>query len=178
MHSTVNNSPRGLLSRLAMAGGTVVLLGLGACQTTVAPDGTITTIATGTPVVVTTVPDRTLVLTVNFQFDSAYLTPDAAVLLSNVAGAMTDQSMAGTHYDINGHTDIIGGEDYNLKLSIARAEDVRTILESGLAKAGRSDVKFEVHGFGADQNLAPFENKYPEERFYNRTVIIDIVLAK
>jgi len=79
---------------------------------------------------------------------------------------------------IHGHTDIIGGEDYNLKLSIARAEDVRTILESGLAKAGRSDVKFEVHGFGADQNLAPFENKYPEERFYNRTVIIDIVLAK
>ena len=79
---------------------------------------------------------------------------------------------------IHGHTDIIGGEDYNLKLSIARAEDVRTILESGLAKAGRSDVKFEVHGFGADQNLAPFENKYPEERFYNRTVIIDIVPAK
>jgi len=79
---------------------------------------------------------------------------------------------------IHGHTDIIGGEDYNLKLSIARAEDVRTILESGLAKAGRSDVKFEVHGFGADQTLAPFENKYPEERFYNRTVIIDIVPAK
>ncbi len=79
---------------------------------------------------------------------------------------------------IHGHTDIIGGEDYNLKLSIGRAEDVRTILESGLAKAGRSDVKFEVHGFGADQTLAPFENKYPEERFYNRTVIIDIVPVK
>ena len=79
---------------------------------------------------------------------------------------------------IHGHTDIIGGEDYNLKLSIARAEDVKTILESGLAKAGRSDVKFEVHGFGKDQSLAPFENKYPEERFYNRTVIIDIIPAK
>ena len=79
---------------------------------------------------------------------------------------------------IHGHTDVIGGEDINLKLSIARANDVKVILENGLAKAGRNDVKFEVHGFGEDQNLAPFENRYPEERFYNRTVIIDIIPAK
>ena len=79
---------------------------------------------------------------------------------------------------IHGHTDIIGGEDYNLELSIARANDAKIILENGLSKAGRSDVKFEVHGFGEDQNLAPFDNKYPEERFYNRTVIIDIIPAK
>jgi outer membrane protein OmpA-like peptidoglycan-associated protein len=76
---------------------------------------------------------------------------------------------------IHGHTDIIGGEDNNLKLSLARANDVREILEKGLSKAGRTDVKFEIHGFGEDQNLAPFNNKYPEERFYNRTVIIDII---
>lgn len=79
---------------------------------------------------------------------------------------------------IHGHTDIIGGEENNLKLSEARANDVKVILENGLAKAGRSDVKFEVHGFGEDQNLAPFENRYPEERFYNRTVIIDIIPEK
>ncbi|MBA4411445.1 MAG: flagellar motor protein MotB [Odoribacter sp.] len=79
---------------------------------------------------------------------------------------------------IHGHTDIIGGEDNNLKLSLARANDVRGILENGLAKAGRTDVKFEVHGFGEDQSLAPFENKFPEERFYNRTVIIDIIPKK
>jgi len=79
---------------------------------------------------------------------------------------------------IHGHTDIIGGEAHNLKLSLARANDVKGILENGLAKAGRTDVKFEVHGFGEDQNLAPFNNKYPEERFYNRTVIIDIVPKK
>jgi outer membrane protein OmpA-like peptidoglycan-associated protein len=79
---------------------------------------------------------------------------------------------------IHGHTDIIGGEDINLKLSSARANDVKVILENGLAKVGRTDVKFEVHGFGEDQNLAPFENRYPEERFYNRTVIIDIIPAE
>ncbi len=79
---------------------------------------------------------------------------------------------------IHGHTDVIGGEDSNLKLSIARAEDVRDIIEGGLTVGGRTDVKFEVHGFGEDQSLAPFENKFPEERFYNRTVIIDIIPAR
>lgn len=38
-----------------------------------------------------------------------------------------------------------------------------------------NDVKFEVYGFGGDQKVNPFENKFPEERFYNRTVIIDII---
>lgn len=75
---------------------------------------------------------------------------------------------------IKGHTDIIGDSDYNLKLSQARANDVRTILETALAKSGRTDVKFEVSGYGEDANQSPFSNKFPEERFYNRTVIIDI----
>jgi outer membrane protein OmpA-like peptidoglycan-associated protein len=76
---------------------------------------------------------------------------------------------------IHGYTDIIGDEAHNQKLSLARANDVRNIIEHGLSKAGRSDVEFEVYGFGEDQNLSPFENKFPEERFYNRTVIIDII---
>lgn len=78
---------------------------------------------------------------------------------------------------IHGHTDIIGGEAYNLNLSASRANDVRSIIEKALAKTGRTDVQFEVNGFGEDESNSPFENKTPEERFYNRTVIIDIVPA-
>jgi outer membrane protein OmpA-like peptidoglycan-associated protein len=79
---------------------------------------------------------------------------------------------------IHGHTDIIGEEVYNQNLSVARANDVKRIIENGLSKANRSDVKFEVFGFGEDPNLTLFDNKYPEERFYNRTVIIDIIPKK
>jgi outer membrane protein OmpA-like peptidoglycan-associated protein len=79
---------------------------------------------------------------------------------------------------IHGHTDIIGDEAHNLELSLDRANEVRGILENALTKAGRTDVKFEVYGFGEDLDLAPFGNKFPEERFYNRTVIIDIIPAK
>ena len=79
---------------------------------------------------------------------------------------------------IHGHTDIIGEETYNQTLSVARANDVKGIMEAGLTKAGRTDVKFEVSGNGEDEKLSPFDNSYAEERFYNRTVIIDILPAK
>ena len=79
---------------------------------------------------------------------------------------------------IHGYTDTIGGEASNLELSEARANDVRRILEKALSAAGRNDVKFEAYGFGEDENLAQFENKFPEERFYNRSVVIDIIPAR
>ena len=78
---------------------------------------------------------------------------------------------------IKGHTDIIGEEVYNQSLSLDRANDVKNIIQNSLTKSGRNDVKFDVSGNGENENTSPFENKTPEERFYNRTVIIDIIPA-
>ena len=91
---------------------------------------------------------------------------------------VTPKIPVGATVIIHGHTDIIGEEAHNIDLSLARANDVKGILASALSKAGRNDVKFEVNGFGEDENKSPFENKTPEERFYNRTVIIDIIPVK
>ncbi len=79
---------------------------------------------------------------------------------------------------IKGYTDIIGEEGYNQKLSLARANDVKSIIEKSLAKSSRTDVKFQVIGNGENESTSPFENKYPEERFYNRTVVIDLLPAQ
>lgn len=78
---------------------------------------------------------------------------------------------------IKGHTDIIGEEAYNQTLSLSRANDTKKIIENALAKIETKDVKFDVTGYGENESNAPFENKTPEERFYNRTVIIDIIPA-
>jgi outer membrane protein OmpA-like peptidoglycan-associated protein len=107
-----------------------------------------------------------------YEFDASKAVPMYEKYLTDV---VTPKIPIGATVMIHGHTDIIGGEDYNKNLSLARANDVRGILEKSLTKAGRNDVKIEVYGFGEDEKLAPFANKYPEERFYNRTVIIDIV---
>ncbi|MDB5190460.1 MAG: outer membrane protein OmpA [Segetibacter sp.] len=79
---------------------------------------------------------------------------------------------------IHGHTDVIGDEKYNTVLSSERAGSAQKIIEGALSKAGKKGVKFETIGFGEDAGNAPFENNLPEERFYNRTVIIDIVPSK
>jgi outer membrane protein OmpA-like peptidoglycan-associated protein len=79
---------------------------------------------------------------------------------------------------IHGHTDVIGDEDHNLKLSEERAKEIKDVLQAELTKEGKNAVLFEVYGFGSSTYSAPFDNTYPEERSYNRTVIIDVVPNK
>ena len=110
-----------------------------------------------------------------FEFNDSQAIPLYEKYLTEI---VTPKIPVGGSVIIHGHTDIIGDEAHNLELSLDRANEVRGILENALTKAGRTDVKFEVYGFGEDLDLAPFGNKFPEERFYNRTVIIDIIPAK
>jgi len=81
----------------------------------------------------------------------------------------------GSRVIIHGHTDIIGSEEYNNTLSESRASQTQKIIERALNAAGKRNVSYQTIGYGEDINQAPFDNNLPEERFYNRTVIIDIV---
>jgi outer membrane protein OmpA-like peptidoglycan-associated protein len=76
---------------------------------------------------------------------------------------------------IHGYTDIVGEDEYNDNLSRERVQDARSIIERALLNSGKSGITFETFGFGENLLYAPFDNNLPEERFYNRTVIIDIV---
>ncbi len=76
---------------------------------------------------------------------------------------------------IHGYTDIIGEEEYNQKLSDERVNEVRRIIQNAVSSSDKKGVTFETFGFGEDVQYASFDNSYPEGRFYNRSVIIDIV---
>lgn len=76
---------------------------------------------------------------------------------------------------IHGYTDIIGEEEYNDNLSRERVEETRGIIERAISKSRKRGITFETFGFGENLEYAPFDNYYPEGRFYNRAVIIDIV---
>ncbi|MDI1321757.1 MAG: OmpA family protein [Algoriphagus sp.] len=110
-----------------------------------------------------------------YEFNDAKVIASYAKYLTDVVAPKIPK---GGTVTINGYTDTIGEEAHNLGLSLARANDVKSILESSLLKAGRTDVKFVVNGFGEDEKVSPFKNKFPEERAYNRTVIIDITPGK
>ncbi len=110
-----------------------------------------------------------------FNFDKTRTIDSYQSFLQNqVAPLITN----GSTVIIHGHTDVIGSEDYNKTLSVERAMGVQRILETTVKNSGKSNVKFETYGFGEELNEAPFNNKFPEERFYNRTVIIDIIPVK
>jgi len=110
-----------------------------------------------------------------FEFDDSKATATYEKYLTDI---VTPKIPNGGTVIIHGYTDIIGDENHNQTLSMARANEVKSIIEKSLSKADRSDVKFETYGFGEDQSLSLFENKFPEERFYNRTVVIDIIPGK
>ncbi|MDB5144031.1 MAG: outer membrane protein OmpA [Mucilaginibacter sp.] len=107
-----------------------------------------------------------------FDFDRAKTIVSYEKFLTDIVSPLISD---GSTVIIHGHTDIIGDDDYNQKLSVERAQQTQKIIERSLTASGRNDVKFETFGFGEEPSHSPFENNLPEERFYNRTVIIDII---
>ena len=107
-----------------------------------------------------------------FEFDQSKTIASYEKFLTDVVTPLIpDTSLVIIH----GHTDIVGTEEYNDSLSSRRVEDARAIIEGAIAKSGKHGITFQTFGFGENLQYAPFDNNFPEERFYNRTVIIDIV---
>lgn len=73
---------------------------------------------------------------------------------------------------VKGHTDIIGTPEYNMVLSIRRAE---TIYQE-LVRYGISETKIKYEGYGDEQPL--MSNDLPEGRMMNRRVEIEILYAE
>ncbi len=67
-------------------------------------------------------------------------------------------------FSVEGHTDNVGDEDFNMKLSLARAESVRDKLIS----MGIASDRFEVKGFG--ETMPAETNETAEGRANNRSV--------
>jgi outer membrane protein OmpA-like peptidoglycan-associated protein len=107
-----------------------------------------------------------------FEFDRSKTIASYETLLTDVVTPLIPDSST---VIIHGHTDIVGTEEYNDSLSSRRAEDAQTIIEGAISKSGKRGITFQTFGFGENLQYAPFDNNFPEERFYNRTVIIDIV---
>ena len=119
-------------------------------------------------------PDEELGLrfSIIFEFDQSKTVATYERFLTSTVAPLIPE---GASVTIHGHTDIVGEESHNLNLSRDRANETQNVLEHALPRAGKRRVKFDTYGFGEDVRRAPFENRLSEERFYNRTVIIDIV---
>ena len=83
-------------------------------------------------------------LLVNFEFNSDKLTQAAKENLDQFAKALVDPRLKGQKFEIDGHTDATGAEQYNLGLSERRAASVVAYL----AAQGLSPADLVAKGFG------------------------------
>jgi OmpA-OmpF porin, OOP family len=97
-----------------------------------------------------------------FNFNKADLKPDSFSVLDQVIEYL--KANPGISMEIQGHTDNIGSQGYNLNLSRRRAESVRTYL----VEKGIPPERLEVKGFGLSKPTAP--NDTGENRARNRRV--------
>ena len=92
-------------------------------------------------------------LNVPFEFNSDQLTPDGRDLLTKLAEALTPKELSSiTAVTLEGHTDGVGGADYNKSLSLRRAQAVRSFLQGSPELKGK---QLRVVGKGAAELANP-----------------------
>jgi outer membrane protein OmpA-like peptidoglycan-associated protein len=107
-----------------------------------------------------------------FDFDHATAVSSYQKFLAEI---VTSQIPDSSTVYIRGRTDVVGLFDHNFKLSEGRAKSVESSLEASVSARGGHGVSYQSSWTGEDTTQAPFRNVFPEERSYNRTVIIDII---
>jgi len=113
---------------------------------------------------------RGLVLTLGgvlFDFNSAELKPEGRLSAARVAGFLI--ALDNRDAVIEGHADNTGDADYNVKLSLRRAESIR----NALVEFGVSEDRMVAEGYGANFPIA--SNDIEEGRAQNRRVEIVIL---
>jgi OOP family OmpA-OmpF porin len=102
-----------------------------------------------------------------FDFDKAVLKPEGKAKLDDLAGKVKDISLE--VIIAVGHTDSVGTDGYNQKLSVKRSEAVKAYLISKGIEANRVYTE----GKGESQPVA--DNKTGDGRAKNRRVEVEVV---
>lgn len=101
-----------------------------------------------------------------FAFNSSKLSSELKTQLREFAGTLNEYDE--TNILIDGHTDSVGSDDYNMKLSEDRADAVHDYLVS----LGVSRSRLGIRGFGESQPVA--SNESDSGRQQNRRVEVSI----
>jgi OmpA-OmpF porin, OOP family len=101
-----------------------------------------------------------------FDFDKSNVKPEAAAILDRLVVFMNENK--GSKANLSGHTDSVGTEAYNQRLSERRVNSVRDYV----VKKGVDSGRISGQGFGESKPIA--DNKTQEGRAKNRRVEIKV----
>ncbi|MCE5301082.1 MAG: OmpA family protein [Spirochaetia bacterium] len=111
--------------------------------------------------------DKLVLVGVNFAFDESVLLPESYAVLDKTVKLMKDKPEI--KVQISGYTDYVGTDDYNINLSMERANTVRKYLVS----KGISEKRLSTVSQGQSGSL--YDNKTGEGREMNRKVMLKII---
>jgi OmpA-OmpF porin, OOP family len=101
-----------------------------------------------------------------FDFDKSNIKPEAAAILDRLVAFMNENK--DKRASLSGHTDSVGTEAYNQRLSERRVNSVRDYV----VKKGVDGERMSGQGFGESKPIA--DNKTKEGRAKNRRVEIKV----
>ena len=87
---------------------------------------------------------------IQFEFNSAALTPEAKPYLDEVGKMLKLEHLTSERLVIEGHTDAVGSDAYNQRLSLQRAKSVARYLNQ---THGIGAERLEIRGLGESQPL-------------------------
>jgi len=97
-----------------------------------------------------------------FDTGSAVIKPGAYAELNRIAGVLNKYPQ--TMVRVEGHTDDVGSEDANMRLSLARADAVKNVF----VQQGVNPTRIQTLGFGESQPIS-------SNRAQNRRVVITLI---
>ena len=97
--------------------------------------------------------EASVMLSIEFDFNSADLTAGARRALDQVAAALLDDRLVDAAVTVEGHTDASGGDAYNQLLSRRRAAAVTVYL----TQRGVSGTRLTAVGFGEKRLLTEYQ---------------------
>jgi OmpA-OmpF porin, OOP family len=102
-----------------------------------------------------------------FDFDSAQLKPEADTLLNQAVGMITKYPEADIHID--GYSDSIGKQDYNVTLSQQRSEAVQAWLQQRIAQ---QTYRFKSQGHGSTNFIVSAQGSIDQQQPNRRVEIL------
>lgn len=105
---------------------------------------------------------------IQFEFGSAALTDSARAVLNELGAALQSDQLSAYQFSLVGHTDAVGSDAANLKLSQARARSVKDYL---ISQFHVDPARLEASGVGESDLADPSD---PNNGINRRVVITNI----
>jgi outer membrane protein OmpA-like peptidoglycan-associated protein len=108
-------------------------------------------------------------LEIKFEFNSAQISKRALPDVEELGKALSDPKLKGSSFVLAGHTDAVGGEEYNQELSERRADTVKNYL---VEKFGLSPELLVTTGYGKTRLK---DAAHPAAALNRRVEVVNVV---